>query len=109
MIQPAFDTSYCLVNAQELFRAKEPEIPWCLQPEEKWLAQLPRTLNETDVYPYVTVYGMARAPVAQDSINGFQISFVVKFYLIKWRGGITNNEILEDGQSIHFEAIHTEA
>lgn len=48
MIEPAFDTSYCLVNAQELFRAKEPEIPWCLQLEEKWLAQFPRTLNETE-------------------------------------------------------------
>lgn len=69
----------------------------------------PELWMKLEVYICVTVYRMARAHVAQDSTNGFQRSFIGKFYLIKWWGRITNNEILEDSQSIHFEAILTEA
>lgn len=71
-------------------------------PPELWMKLL-------KVYRCVMVYRVAQARVAQDSVKGFQRSFIAKFYLIKWRGGITNKEILEGSQSIHFEAIHIEA
>ena len=60
------------------------------------------------VYGSAIVYRVERAHVARDSINGFQRSFIGKFYLIKWWGGITDNAVLEGSQSICFEAMHVE-